>query len=671
MTTLDITHPEVVKQWHPTKNGSLTEITANPRQKVWWLCPRSCSHGCKHEWESVMFDKNRYGCPYCSNNCICVHNSIVYTHPEVVKQWHPTKNGSMKPEEFISGSNKKVWWLCPNTCESGCIHEYESNIITRTSRESGCPYCSIPKKKICIHNSLLYTHPDIAKQWHPTKNGDLAPDTVNPNSDKKVWWLCPETNCTEGCPHEFQSHINNRTGRNDGCTVCKKNSYNFCIHNSVVYTHPNILKEWHPTKNVDLTPDKVSYASEKKIWWLCKKTCPEGCPHEWLAPFCDRTRGQGCPYCSIPNKKACEHMCISYTHKDLVKEWHPTKNTDITPDKCIPGSARKVWWLCPNTCKEGCKHEYITSISSRTRLHTGCPFCRLQQTCIHNSIVYTHPEIASQWHPTKNGILKPSDFRAGSDCKKIWWLCKKTCPNGCMHEWETAVYSRTSQGCGCPHCSNRKQTCEHVSIMYTNPEIVKEWNPTKNGNLKPSDFMKSSQEKIWWICKKGHDFQTRIYKRCYRGQGCPHCTHKTELKLYDYLKILYPDIKQQLKLDNCKLKKHLPFDFYIPNLKVIIELDGGQHFKQVRNWATPEDAIKRDVFKMQKANKEGYKVIRIFQEDVYNNDSKWLDKHLLPEIKDKDRNNVFISSICEMYDEHIRMMNLEGEVVLSNISENE
>jgi len=32
--------------------------------------------------------------------------------PDVAKQWHPTKNGSKKPEDYRPGSHIKVWWLC-------------------------------------------------------------------------------------------------------------------------------------------------------------------------------------------------------------------------------------------------------------------------------------------------------------------------------------------------------------------------------------------------------------------------------------------------------------------------------------------------------------------------------------------------------------------------------
>ena len=57
-------------------------------------------------------------------------------YPELIKEWHPTKNGELKPSEVTFGSGKKVWWLCPKG------HEYDSIISNRTGKnKSGCPHC--------------------------------------------------------------------------------------------------------------------------------------------------------------------------------------------------------------------------------------------------------------------------------------------------------------------------------------------------------------------------------------------------------------------------------------------------------------------------------------------------------------------------------------------------
>ena len=102
--------------------------------------------------------------------------SIVTTHPEIAKQWHPTKNGDLKPENFTSGIGRYIWWRCDKTCKYGCVHEWETKLTNRTNSKSGCPFCVSFTERFCIHESILYTHPQVARQWHPTLNGDLKPE---------------------------------------------------------------------------------------------------------------------------------------------------------------------------------------------------------------------------------------------------------------------------------------------------------------------------------------------------------------------------------------------------------------------------------------------------------------------------------------------------------------
>jgi very-short-patch-repair endonuclease len=76
----------------------------------------------------------------------------------------------------------------------------------------------------------------------------------------------------------------------------------------------------------------------------------------------------------------------------------------------------------------------------------------------------------------------------------------------------------------------------------------------------------------------------------------------------------------------CKNIKCLPFDFCLPDLKIIIELDGRQHFKQVRNWTGPQEQFKKDKYKEQCANDNNYSTIRLLQEDVWNDSNDWFIK---------------------------------------------
>ena len=86
----------------------------------------------------------------------------------------------------------------------------------------------------------------------------------------------------------------------------------------------------------------------------------------------------------------------------------------------------------------------------------------------------------------------------------------------------------------------------------------------------------------------------------------------------------------------------MPFDFVIEDYKIIIELDGLQHIKQVWNWSSPEKQQERDLFKMKCANENGYSVIRILQEDVYYDNYNWLQE-LLDNISELRLNKTIIN----------------------------
>jgi very-short-patch-repair endonuclease len=624
MANITITHPDVAKQWHPTKNGDFKkeDFTAGSGKKVWWICDKTnCSENCLHEYESIIGNRTKgVGCPYCSLSCkkICIHNSIVNTHPEIAKQFHPTKNGDLKVEQYSRKSHFKIWWLCNKTCDYGCIHEWKTTVSDRTYG-CGCPHCS-NKCSPCIHNSIVHTHPDVAKQWHLTKNGTLKPEQFSFGSGEKVWWICDKT-CKYGCKHEWETTIASRCSGGRCCPYCSNNI--ICIHNSIVYTHPDIAKQWHPTKNGNLKPEQFSFASNKKFWWICDITCTYGCKHEWQSTVASRCSGSGCLYCV--KQKMCEHNSILYLYPEIAKQLHPTKNGDLTANQISVSNGKNIWWLCEKTCDYGCIHEWQTTAASRTS-GGGCPHCSNKcSPCIHNSIVYTHPDVAKQWHLTKNGTLKPEQFSFGSG-EKVWWICENKCSEGCEHIWETTICSRTS-GNGCSYCCIIKlKVCVHDSILYSHPELVKQWHHTKNGELIPENYGSGSIQRIWWICHKNkhHEWIANIRDRAQNRTGCPYCVNKTEQKLYDALTTHYPQLHTQFKVEWCKNINYLPFDFVLAEDKIIIELDGLQHFEQVSNWQSPEETHLNDVYKMKCANENGYSIIRLLQTDVFYDTYDWL-----------------------------------------------
>ena len=92
--------------------------------------------------------------------------------------------------------------------------------------------------------------------------------------------------------------------------------------------------------------------------------------------------------------------------------------------------------------------------------------------------------------------------------------------------------------------------------------------------------------------------------------------------------------------------------------KVVIELDGEQHFSQVSNWSAPEDTQKKDVEKIRLALENGYSVIHLLQMDVWKNVYDW-KAVLLAEIERLQTIDtpqcVFLQS-CEKYEVHARQI---------------
>jgi len=362
------------------------------------------------------------------------------SYPELVKEWHPIKNGDLTPQDVTHGSSKKIWWLCSKG------HSFDAVINDRINKKTKCPYCS--GRRVSHENNLSSKFPEIAKEWHPSKNGNLNPENVTHGSSKKVWWLCSKG-------HSFARTINDRTSRIQSiCPYCSGSRVS--SENNLNVLFPNVSKEWHPTKNLDLVPSNFTYGSKTKVWWLC----PLG--HSYISRINDRTgkNNSGCSYCS--GKKPSAENNLEILYPSIVKEWHPIRNGDLTPKDFTNGSDQKVWWLC----SEG--HSYETSIKNKTRASSLCPFCAGKKASKDNNLQRLFPEIAKEWHPSKNGNLSPKDFTKGSG-EKVWWLC----PKG--HSYQAIITSRTKkENTGCPSCSNQSSEPEiriFTEFKYFFPDV--------------------------------------------------------------------------------------------------------------------------------------------------------------------------------------------------------
>ena len=182
------------------------------------------------EWQAIISSRNAgVGCPYLSGKAVWSgFNDLATTNPELAAQWHPTKNGDLKPTYVTRGSHRKIWWILPYDVSADYPikslrgkhfdFEWETSISSRNIHNYRCPYLS---GQAIWHgfNDLETTNPELAKQWHPTKNGDLKPTDVTAGSGKRVWWLLPYDDIKTGrhFNFEWQAIICNRNKNTEGC----------------------------------------------------------------------------------------------------------------------------------------------------------------------------------------------------------------------------------------------------------------------------------------------------------------------------------------------------------------------------------------------------------------------------------------------------------------------
>jgi len=480
---LQTINPTLAREWHPVRNGSVTprDVTPGSNKKVWWICGK----GHEWE-AAVSGRNNGKGCPYCHSatsqlelRILCEmkylfkdvhHREKVYGEEcdifipalrvgiEVDSlYWHRDKSEHDKRKSaalenkgiklirvreeglerildtdvFFSSRDSDLSIVCrivEKISKEVSLSESSRNSIGAYLERKGVANDSEYKQLLEMLPSplpgfsLQEQNPNLAKEWHSTRNGSLTARDVTPSSGKKVWWICDKG-------HEWEAAVAHRN-KGRGCPYCAGRSV--CDDNCLQTINPTLAREWHPVRNGRLTPRDVAPSSGRKVWWICGKG------HEWEATINHRSNGAGCPYCA--GKAVCDDNCLQTINPTLAREWHPVRNGNVTPRDVAPSSGKKVWWIC------GKGHEWEATVDHRNK-GRGCPYCAGKAVCDDNCLQTINPTLAREWHPVRNGSVTPRDVTPGSH-KKVWWICGKG------HEWEAIIYSRSS-GAGCPYCARR------------------------------------------------------------------------------------------------------------------------------------------------------------------------------------------------------------------------
>lgn len=502
--------------------------------------------------------------------------------------------------------------------------------------------------------SLAEARPDLAAEWNHKKNGILKPEDIAHKSGKKVWWIQYDKNPVNDKLIEFEWEDTVIHRSVDGRGNPFKSGHKILKgYNDLQTVNPELAKQWHPTKNGNLKPADVTAYSRKKVWWLLPYDDIKTGRHfdfEWQAAIFGRNDGNGCPYL---NGRAVwkGFNDLQTVNPELAKLWHPTKNGDLKPADVTAGSGKRVWWLLPYDDIKTGKHfdfEWQAVICNRNKNTGGCPY--LSGKMIYqgfNDLQTTNPELAKQWHPTKNGDLKPTNVMANSN-KIVWWMYQYNNLNDGTHfnfEWKASINSR-NRGSGCPYLSGHAVYRGFNDLQTVNPELAKQWHPTKNGNLKPTDVTANSEKKVWWFLsyhdeKTGKNFnfewKSMIGNRN-NGNGCPYLMiYKGEKYVHQYLKSNNINFIQQQKFPDLigTGGGYLSYDFSIPSKKyglILIEYNGIQHYESSEFFGGAEQLKKQkehDRLKKEYAKKHGYKLIIIkYTYDSYESISEYMAKEL-------------------------------------------
>jgi very-short-patch-repair endonuclease len=393
--------------------------------------------------------------------------------------------------------------------------------------------------------------------------------------------------------------------------ICKEKHCTVCFYRTLE-SNSYAAERWN-SDNI-FSPREVCLRSDKKIILDC-----DICDHSFETTGNYLMRGSSCPFCS--SKKLCnENDCSFCFNKSFAStivgnESFWSDKNKLTARQVFKNSMKEIYVNC-----DICKHIFI-SIPNRLikSMTNGCSYCNSKILCNEpDCLLCFEKSLASEIQITKKwsnkNKIKPREVFKYSN-NKHWFDC-----DICYHSYFKVV--SLIHKSGCPYCGPGykivcgKYNCDHCYNNSLASVIFDSYWSTKN-NIQIINVLKYSNKKYWFNCENGHEFKTTPSSITY-GSWCSKCKNKTESMLIDFFKnYLTEKVVYQSKFDWCRLTRFLPFDFYIPSLDLIIELDGQQHFSQVSSWKSPDDTRCNDVYKMKRALENGITVIRILQKDIY------------------------------------------------------
>ena len=478
-----------------------------------------------------------------------------------------------------------------------CNNIFEQIPYNHINLKAGCRKCYLIQKNEYTLESRFNDFIKKAKETHGTKY-DYS-KVIYINSKTPVIIIC------NTCNNEFQQIRNTHLLGDGGCKVCAINKYK----KDMTFTKEEFIQKAKEKHGNKFDYSQVNYInSQTKITLKCN-ICK--IVFEQLAN--GHLQGSGCKKCA---NKLNGDKCRKTNEQFILEAENIHKDENELP---IYDYSMVEYKSCHKKIIIICKvHGQFEQAPSAHISGSGCNDCGMINRATKQT--FTKEEFIQKAKEKHGDKFDYSQVNYINSQTKITLKC-----NICDCIFEQLPNSHL-QGYGCDKCAHM---INHENQKLTKEEITIRGKETHGDKFDYSlvSYI-NTKTPIQIKCNKCNNvFEQLLDNHIKQNKGCPLCDGRiTEKILHDYLKSLYPNVIKEFKQKWCKSKKYLPFDNCIPELNIIIELDGIQHFEQVMNWKSPEENHKTDKYKMKCANENGFCVIRIIQTDVLREKYNWKEE---------------------------------------------
>ena len=261
------------------------------------------------------------------------------------------------------------------------------------------------------------------------------------------------------------------------------------------------------------------------------------------------------------------------THEEYINELAIKNPTVIAIDKYIDANTKilhkclihnQTWMTTPTRALKG----------------VGCELC-------HNERVSMNKTRSHEWYLNEISKVAPN-IRVIGKYQKSSTPIKHYCT---LHdiEWDASPDSILN-GHGCWFCGLDKISAKNTKSYDQYVNELREYDP----NIICIGNYVNMTTKVKHKCLiDGYEWDA-MPTWLLGGRGCPKC-HEShgERQIRNWLEAHNIQYITQMKFEDCKAARLLPFDFYLPNNNIAIEFDGEQHFRSVDFFAGESALIKR------------------------------------------------------------------------------